>query len=91
MGSSLTAGDGHPQDQSDQAVHLLLLAQPGQLAQVGLPAGVEEEPQLVPVVTGQTLDNTAQVSLHEDPACLGVGTEPADEGKFETECFKICQ
>ena len=91
MVCSVTAGDRHPQDQSDHAVHLLLLAQPGQLCEVGDPPGVEEEPQLVSVVTSQTLDNTAQVSFHEDPGCWGVGTEPAGEGKFEMECFIICQ
>ena len=85
---SVFAGDGHPQDQSDQSLHLLLLAQPGQLVEVGQPAGGEDEAKVVSVVTSQTLDHPAQISLHEDPGCQRVGPEPASEGKFEENVLK---
>ena len=91
MFSPLTGGDGHPKDQSDQSVHLLLQPQPGKLSEVGHPPGGEDEAQVVSIVTCQTPHNTGQISLHEDPGCQGVRTEPAREGKFETECFQICQ
>ena len=77
------AGDGHPQDQSDQSLHLLLLPQPGELGEVGHPGGVEEEAQLVSVVASQSPQHPAEVSLHEDPGCERVGPEPARQGKFE--------
>ena len=88
---SVTARDRHAQDLSNQSVRLLPHPQPGQLGQVGHPPGGEEESQVVSVVASQTLDYTAQISLHEDPGCHGVGTEPESKGKFETECFQICQ
>ena len=77
------AGERHPQDQSDQSLHLLLLPQPGELGEVGHPGGVEEEAQLVSVVASQSPQHPAEVSLHEDPGCERVGPEPARQGKFE--------
>ena len=86
---SVFAGDGHPQDQSDQSLHLLLHTQPGQLVEVGQPPGGEEESQVVSVVTSQTLNHPAQISLHEDPGCQRVGTEPGSEGKFEENVLNL--
>ena len=80
---SVFAGDGHPQDQSDQSLHLLLLPQPCEMGEVGYPGGVEEEAQLVSVVASQSPQHAAEVSLHEDPGCERVGPEPARQGKFE--------
>ena len=77
------AGDRHPQDESDERVHLLPPAPPAEPAQVWQPDTVQHQANVVLVVTTQGPDDPRQICLHEHPRRRGVGPEPESEGKCE--------